>query len=149
MSPGLALSLLPGVFAIGKLDPGSDLPADFMDQAFVSVVRTAEELSIVCLEERMPPAAACSPGWRALQVRGPLDLSLTGVMASLASPLALAGVSLFAVSSYNTDTLLLRAETLERAIRALQACGHDVEWEGGTDEPGAGLAGASQQEASA
>jgi len=65
-------------------------------------------------------------GWRALEVAGPLDLTMTGVMANLAGALAGAGVSLFAVSSYDTDVLLVREAQLAAAVAALRAAGHDV-----------------------
>ena len=94
--------------------------------AFSSVTRTASELSIVCPEERVPPELPAERGRRAFVVRGPLDFSLTGVLASIASPLAAAGVSIFALSTYDTDYVLVREGQLEAAVALLAAAGHDV-----------------------
>lgn len=82
------------------------------------------ELSAVCAFDLVPPGTQCEGPWRILAVRGPLDFALTGVMASLATPLADAGVSLFAVSTHDTDYLLVRAADLDRAVAALRAAGH-------------------------
>ena len=68
------------------------------------------------------------PGWRALQVDGPLDFMLTGVLASLALPLADAGISIFAISSYDTDYVLVKQDKLAGAIDTLRKAGHGVTW---------------------
>ena len=95
----------------------------------VSVTRTADELSIICPEENvalLPTEARISAGWRLLTVRGPLEFTLTGIMAALSAALAAAGVTLFALSTFDTDHLLVRSSDLERAVRALRAGGHEV-----------------------
>lgn len=94
---------------------------------FYSVTRTAEELSVVCEEGDVPPGVTCERGWRAIKVLGPLDFSLTGVLESLARPLAEAEISLFALSTYDTDYLLIRASRLEEALRILSGSGHVVQ----------------------
>jgi hypothetical protein len=91
-----------------------------------AIIRTQEELSIVCEQENVPPDIRCERNWRAMKVAGPLDFALVGVLASLAGALADAGVSVFALSTYDTDYLLVKADTLERAIDALEAAGHRV-----------------------
>ncbi len=93
---------------------------------FCSIVRTVDELSIVCAEEAVPLGVTCQRGWRGLKVAGPLDFALTGVLASLAVPLAEASVSIFAISTYDTDILLVRGEQIETAIEALRRAGHVV-----------------------
>jgi hypothetical protein len=69
-------------------------------------------------------------GWRALKVAGPLDFELVGILASLAVPLARSGVSIFAVSTYNTDYVLVKASLLDRAARTLREHGHEITYEG-------------------
>jgi hypothetical protein len=90
-----------------------------MRQPFLSITRTADELSIVCEESLAPAGAKVQPGWRAFKVEGPLDFSLTGIMATLAAPLATAKISLFAVATFDTDYLLVSERDLEAAIAAL------------------------------
>lgn len=90
------------------------------------MTRTADELSIVLPEEARRPEWQAETGWRALRVEGTLDFALTGILASLAAPLARAGVSLFAVSTFDTDYVLIRERDLETAKAALAADGHTV-----------------------
>jgi hypothetical protein len=128
----LLLDLLPGDFAIVRLPPHHPTPDWPAAAPFCSITRTVDELSVVCPESAIPAGARGNGGWRCLRVRGPLDLSLKGVMASLAVPLAEADVAIFVVSTYDTDYLLVQAAALERARSALAAAGHHV-----TPEPGA------------
>jgi hypothetical protein len=88
------------------------------------VTRTPSELSIVCREDAVPAGILANRGWRAIAVDGKLDFALTGILASLASPLAAAGVSIFAISTYDTDYVLVKQDTLERAIATLVGAGH-------------------------
>jgi hypothetical protein len=118
------LSVLPGTFAVSRLPADSPVPAWALDQAFVSVTRTSDELSIVCAEEQVPMDITAERGWRALKVEGPLDFGLTGILAGLAAPLAAAGISIFAISTYDTDYLLVREERLEEAIDVLAGAGY-------------------------
>ncbi len=90
------------------------------------MTRTADELSLVLPDEERHPDWKAEPGWRALRVDGTLDFALTGILSSLAAPLAAAGVSLFAISTYDTDYVLVRENDLEKAAAALAAEGHTV-----------------------
>ena len=83
-------------------------------------------MTVVCAAARVPADARAERGWRALRVAGPLDFALTGVLAAVAVPLADAGVSIFAVSTFDTDYVLVRADRLEAAVAALRAAGHRV-----------------------
>ena len=94
---------------------------------FWSVTRTDEELSVVLPEETVSAGWEAEMGWRCLKVLGPLDFSLTGILTSLTVPLAEAGVSIFAMSTYNTDYILVREGDLEKAKQVLLAIGHWVE----------------------
>ena len=122
----LSLSVLPDRLAICRLPPDAALPAPPAGGGLWSVTRTAEELSLVLPDEARHPDWKAEPGWRALQVDWTLDFALTGILASLAAPLAEAGVSLFAISTYDTDYVLVRERDLEKAAAALAAAGHTV-----------------------
>ena len=120
------LDLMPGAYAICRWSADATLPDWAFQGGFVSVTRTPAELSVVCAFDAVPPGAVCEGPWRILAVRGPLDFALTGVMASLATPLADAAISLFSVSTYDTDHLLIRADDLDRAVEALTKAGHQI-----------------------
>ncbi len=124
--PSLPLTLLPDHLAVCRLTPDAALPAWVAGPGFVSITRTDEELSIVVRQDRVPGDMVAVGPWRALKVQGPLDFALTGILAALTAPLADAGISLFAIATYDTDYVLVRAETLEAAINALTAAGHRV-----------------------
>jgi hypothetical protein len=121
-----------GELSICRLPAGSGLPAWAAPSkgaargALTTVSWTAEETSVVCASALVPADVAADPGWRALAVEGPLDLRLTGILASIATSLAEADVALFAVSTYDTDYVLVKAQELEAAKRALVAAGHSV-----------------------
>jgi hypothetical protein len=104
----------------------AEIPTWSAKGQFVSVSRTADELSIVCLEASVAPGVTCEPGWRILKCEGPLDYALPGIMASLADPLADAGVPIFPIATYDTDYILIKEPHLETAINALTAYGHAV-----------------------
>lgn len=113
----MLLQEIPGNFSICRLPPAHDAPARFF-----SLTRTAEELSVVCLEADSPRHAKIDPGWACFRVAGTLDFALTGVLAALAQPLAEAGISIFAISSFDTDYILVKDLPLARAT--LEAQGH-------------------------
>jgi uncharacterized protein len=122
----LTLTVLPERLAVCRLDPDAGLPAWAQRGSLWSITRTADELSIVCAAAAVPPDVRAERDWRALKVAGPLPFSLTGVLASLATPLAEAGISIFALSSYDTDYLLVREARLDAAITTLRGVGHRV-----------------------
>jgi hypothetical protein len=121
------LALLDIRLAVCRLEPAAGMPAWFaLEPPLTAAVVRRRELTLVCPEASVPDGVTAERGWRALEVAGPLDLTMTGVMAALSGALAGAGVSLFAVSSYDTDVLLVRDAQLADAISALTAAGHDV-----------------------
>jgi len=122
----LELSLLPERFAISRLAADSSIPAWATQGPFFSVTRTSDELSIVTELSRVPVGIQSQPGWCALKVHGPFVLSEVGVLSALAAPLAEAKISLFAVSTFDTDYLLVAFETLSPAIAALERAGHTI-----------------------
>ena len=122
----LTLSVLPNLFAVCRLASDAPLPDWATATDFFSITRTTDELSIVCRASQVPPEVQSERGWRCLKVNGPLDFSLTGVMVSLAAPLADAAISIFGLATYDTDYLLVKAEDLGRAIHVLTAAGHTI-----------------------
>jgi hypothetical protein len=122
----LTLTILSDTFAICRLGPAEDVPDWAMIGEFASITHTADELSIVCADEHVPSDVKADRGWRALKVEGPLDLALTGVLASLANPLAAAQINLFAVSTFDTDYLLVKEYNVTRAGEVLRQAGHEV-----------------------
>ena len=123
--PALTLRLLPGTFAVCRLPPEAPDP-EWARGVFVSVTRTREELSVVCEENCVPQGVHRQGDYACLVVAGPLDFALTGVMASLAGPLAEAGISIFPLGTYDTDYVFVRRNETLRAIAALQEVGHEV-----------------------
>ncbi|WP_029896549.1 ACT domain-containing protein [Desulfohalovibrio reitneri] len=117
---------IPGRYAVCRLDTDAAVPEKPAGASLWSATRTKDELSLVCPEEYAPAGARVEDGFAALMVEGPLDFSLTGVLASLAEPLARAGVSIFCLSTFDTDWLLVPAARLETARDALRGAGFDT-----------------------
>jgi hypothetical protein len=122
----LTLTVFPGRYAISRLDAKADVPHWSKDGEFVSISRTPDELSIVCLEANVPAGIMCELGWRVLKCEGPLDSELTGIMVSIAEPLAHASIPIFPIATHDTDYILVKESHLETAIRALTGYGHAV-----------------------
>jgi uncharacterized protein len=122
--PGL--TVLGERLSICRLDAGEEVPAWATGGPFFSVTRTQDELSVVCPEDVVPESISRERGWRAFRLEGPFDLSMVGILASVASPLAAAGASIFAVSTFDTDYVLVREEQLDLAVGTLRASGHRV-----------------------
>ena len=125
--PGLRLTVLDDTFAVCRLAADAVVPDWAWMGEVACVTRTRDELSIVCRDALVPEEVLREPGWRCLRVRGPLPFSLTGVFARIAQPLADAGISLFAVMTYDTDYVMVKDEVLADAVAALIAAGHTVE----------------------
>src|SRR3954471_16346127 len=122
----LKLSFLPDRLAICKLPPDASIPSWAQRNSFYSITRTTDEVSIIAAENDVPPDVVCDRDWRAIKVDGPLEFSLTGVLESVARPLADAAISIFAIATYNTDYVLVKAANVERATAALRAAGHRI-----------------------
>ena len=125
--PLLTLTLLADTFAVCRLDGAAVVPDWAWTGEIACVTRTRDELSIVCRADLVPDEVRRESGWRCLKVKGPLDFSLSGVFARIAQPLADAGISLFAVMTYDTDYLMVKQERLRDAADALMAAGHVVQ----------------------
>jgi uncharacterized protein len=123
----LKLTLLPERFAICQLPPEAAIPAWANQGSFHSITRTADELSLITTDAGIPPDVTCDHDWRAFKIDGPLEFSLTGVLESVARPLADAAISIFAIATYNTDYVLVKSDQLTLAIAALRAAGHTLD----------------------
>lgn len=126
----LDIALLPEEYAVCRLPAGSSLPAGLLsgsaESGVMSVTWTADEISIICRADRAPDGATVETPWRCLRVAGPLDLALTGILASLVVPLADARVNIFAFSTYDTDYLMVPSVRLAEALATLTHAGHRV-----------------------
>jgi hypothetical protein len=124
VNASLALDLLPGRLAICRFGAGDPLPAWALHAGaeFYSIVRTREELSLVCAEDDLPPSRwdAANRGWRAFKLQGPIPFETVGVVSRISGALADAGVPVFVVSTWDTDYVLVKEETAARAVDALR-----------------------------
>jgi len=125
MEKPLTLVVLPECYAICRLAADAPWPAWAIGN-FVSVTRTADELSVVCPQKAVPPETRCESGWRCLRVAGTLDFATVGIVASLTTPLAEAGISVFVLSTYDSDYLMVREQVFERACQVLRSRGHVI-----------------------
>ena len=122
--PRLTLSVAPERLAIARLDPDAPFPVWVMhaEARLWSVTRTPEEMSVVCDDGAVPPSVErVERPFRALRVHGPLDFNLAGVIAGLTPTLAVAGIPVFVIATFDTDWLLVREAHLARAVEALGA----------------------------
>ena len=123
----LELVVMSETLAVCRLDEDDPIPDWVSRGGFFSITRTREELSAVCPQNQVPAGIKREEGWKGIKVKGPLDFSLTGILASLTTPLAKAGISVFAISTYDTDYLLVKEENLERAIEILVKTGNRIQ----------------------
>jgi hypothetical protein len=119
----LELQILAGAYAVSRLSADASVP-EWAQGELVSLTRTPDELSVVSPAEAVPESIKSERGWRALRVAGPLDFSLVGILAELSGVLAQAEIPIFALSTFDTDYLLVGDRDLERAVRALKSAGH-------------------------
>lgn len=128
----LTLNVLPERLAVCRLPARTVLPpwaSNPSGNSLLSITYTSDELSIVADQKIVPENVQAEHDWRTIKVTGPLDFALVGVLASLTATLAHARISLFALSTYDTDYLLVKEEALARAVAALHEAGHTIETE--------------------
>lgn len=125
--PRFRVDTLPAVYEICQLGADAPVPEWALADpgALLSLTRTETELSIVCTGP-VPTGVEHSPGWRAVRVLGTLEHTMTGVLVSLAGPLSDAGIPIFAISTFDTDYLLVPGDALGQALAALGDAGHTV-----------------------
>ena len=122
----LSLKILPQRMAVCRFEPTAPLPDWMGEVGFYSLTRTDEELAIVCPEARLAPGTTSETGWRCLKVQGLLDFSEIGIILSLTQPLAENSVSVFVISTFDTDYFMVKEKDLAKAIDALTAAGHEI-----------------------
>jgi hypothetical protein len=128
----LTLKILPNRLAVCRLNADAPLP-DWIDESdFSSITRTEAELTIVCDEELVASGTTRETGWRCIKVEGQFDFSEIGIVLSLTQPLAESGVSVFLISTFDTDYLMVKEKDLAKAIDVLTAAGHRVKAEDGS-----------------
>jgi hypothetical protein len=120
----LKFIILNGSYCIHQLKPGTVLPKSLFNSIFYSVSQTEDELSVVAPVMVKLEAEKTEPGWSVLKIAGPLEFSETGILAGIASTLAEAGISIFAISTFDTDYILVKDAQLKAAKDALSAAGH-------------------------
>ena len=123
-SSKIVLSILDETYIIYKLAPSTNLAKELIECEFYSLSNSQEEMSLVCPEQMLIQSEQSNPNWKCLKVAGPLDLKLTGILAGLADTLAKAKISIFAVSTFNTDYLLIQKKALKAAKTALISQGY-------------------------
>lgn len=121
----ISFSIVPGEFTVARLDPEAPFPEWAPSRGFCSMTRTAEELSVVCEDSSIPPGVRAERGWALLQLRGPFPFEQVGVLEAFVRPLAEAGVSVFAIATFDTDYVLVKKDRLDDALSALAAAGHE------------------------
>ena len=126
-STKIVLSILEETYIIHKLDQSTNLPEELIECEFYSLSNSQEELSLVCPEQMLIQSENSSPNWKCMKVAGPLDLKLTGILAGLSDTLSRAKISIFAISTFETDYILIQKQVLETAKSALKSAGYKLE----------------------
>jgi hypothetical protein len=122
----LSLKILPHRMAVCRFEPTAPLPDWIGEVGFYSLTRTEAELTLVCPEANLASGTTSETGWRCFKVQGILDFSEIGIIFSLTQPLAENGVSVFVISTFDTDYFMVKEKDLSKAIDALTAEGHQV-----------------------
>lgn len=119
----MTLEILADTYAVCKLKDIKDID---LTGEFMALTVTAHEISLVCPVRRAPDGCISEGGWRAMRIAGTLDFSLVGILAKIAGIVADAGISIFAISTYDTDYILVKESAVQHAATALEAAGYDV-----------------------
>ena len=125
--PKLVLSVLFETFTIHKLSPNASIPEEILKSNYYSLSKTENELSVVCSELIEVQSLQSSKGWKCIKVKGPLDFNLTGIFAGISDILAQANISIFAISTFDTDYILVRSQDLSSARNKLRKAGYKFE----------------------
>ena len=126
-SPKLVLSVLSETFTIHKLSPDASIPEKILKTNNYSVTKTENELSLVCSELIEIKSLQSSKGWKCLKVKGPLDFNLTGILTGISDILTQGNISIFAISTFDTDYILVRSQDLSSARKKLRNAGYKFE----------------------
>ena len=122
----LTMKLMKGLYGVCRLNRDEAIPEWVFQGSFYSVTKTLNELSVVCSQDNIPDEIKCEKDWRILRVEGPLDFSLIGILSSISTTLANKGISIFAISTYDTDYILVKDKKVDMAIDALSAEKYEI-----------------------
>ena len=122
----ITIEITQGIYGVCRLSKEQAIPKWAIDSPFFSITKTLDELSIVCPQNNIPSDIKCERDWKVLKVLGPLDFSLIGILASISGALAKKGVSIFAISTFDTDYILVKESSLANAIEALRQEGYSI-----------------------
>jgi hypothetical protein len=120
------LSLFPETFAICRLKQGTALPLWAQTDPLFSITSTPDELSLVTRDQSIPADVQADRGWRCFKLHGPIPFSLTGILNAITIPLAEATIGIFAISTFDTDYVLVKEHDLPQALSTLTQAGHTI-----------------------
>jgi len=116
----LNLSIVKGGFTIHRFSSDAKIPMEILQESFYSISKTEDELSVVCESSVKLMSDSCENDWSCIKVLGPLDFALTGILADISALLAQAEISIFAISTFDTDYILVKTNQLEKSKQALE-----------------------------
>lgn len=126
MKNKLSIKLLKEKYGVCRLNKNEAIPSWALQGDFYSITKTEDELSIVCLQDNIIENIKCEKDWRVLKIEGPLDFSLVGILSKISTLMANNSISIFAVSTYDTDYILIKEKDINRAIKVLNNDSYEV-----------------------
>ena len=122
----LTLKLLKDKYSVCRLNKNDEIPKWIFQEEFFSITKTDEELSVVCLQDKIKENIKCEKDLRILKIEGPLDFSLIGILSRISTLMANNGISIFAISTYDTDYILIKEESINKAIEVLENNNYNI-----------------------
>ena len=122
----MLLEVIQGTYAVCQMPTGGGDMRWINKSGFWSVTETDEEVSVICLDECLPERMSKESGWALIRVAGPLDFSLVGILSSILTPLAESGISVFTLSTFNTDYIMVKHTQLAQAVSVLAYSGYSI-----------------------
>jgi uncharacterized protein len=122
----LTLKILKDRYSVCRLNKNDEIPKWIFDEEFFSITRTDDELSIVCLQDKIKEDIKCEKDWKVLKIEGPLDFSLVGILSRISTLMANNGISIFAISTYDTDYILIKEESINKVIEVLENNNYNI-----------------------
>ena len=119
MDKKLILKLLKNKYSVCRLNKYDEIPKWIFNEEFFSITKAEDELSIVCLQDKIKDDVLCERNWKVLKIEGPLDFSLIGILSKISTLMANNNISIFAISTYDTDYILIKEESIDKAIELL------------------------------
>jgi len=122
----LNLKLLKDKYSVCRLNKDDEIPKWIFNEEFFSITKTEDELSIVCLQDKIKEDIKCERDWKILKIEGPLDFSLIGILSKISTLMANNNISIFAISTYDTDYILIKEESIDKAIEILENNNYNI-----------------------